>query len=140
MSHLSQREAAQRWGVSRATLQRAIKAGDLSAVEGRIDPAEMLRVYGEPKSRPVGRLGEPLESSSEPGGPEPAQVAQSVARSRLTELEAEVQRLRDALAAKEALLAAKDENLTDLRSQVLMLTHDRPAPAPAKKKRWWQRG
>lgn len=128
MSHLSQREAAQTWGVSRATIQRAIKAGTLSAVEGRIDPAEMLRVYGEPKSRPASRLGEPVEPAREPGGATPAQVAQQVAQSRLIELETENRMLRERL-------ADKDQHLADLRAQVQLLTHDAP-----RKKRWWQRG
>jgi hypothetical protein len=42
---LSQRRAAQAWGISRATLQRAVSSGKLSVLPDRtIDPAEMLRV------------------------------------------------------------------------------------------------
>jgi hypothetical protein len=58
---LSQREAGSKWHVSRATIQRAIKRGKLSLTPHKtIDPAEMLRVFGEPEPAPS-RPNEPLE-------------------------------------------------------------------------------
>lgn len=122
---LSQREAARMWGVGRATLQRAISAGELSVSSDKlIDPAEMLRVYGEPKSRHSGpahgAANGPLGPDNEPPQMQPAHVAQ--------------------LALLEANLAARDRevellkaNLDDLRSQVRLLTHEGAKP----RRRWW---
>lgn len=116
---LSQREAARIWGVSRATIQRAIAAGDLSvAAEKLIDPAELLRVFGPAKSRP----GEPLVPSTEPPGPDPAQAARIVA------LEAEN-------AVQRQVIEAQAANLADLRAQVRLLTHDATPRRP-----WWRFG
>lgn len=115
-SHLlSQREAARAWGVSRATIQRSIARGELSQTsEKRIDPAEMVRVFGEPADPARNRSKEPVEATPDPD-------------SEKAQLRAEVAALRE-------LLAAKDANLADLRSQVLLLTHD---GAP-RRRRWWQ--
>lgn len=113
---LSQREAASKWLMSRATIQRAIKDGKLSLTpDKRIDPAEMLRVFGEP-SRPESHQTRPDNSTYEPP-------------LRERELEAKVEHLT-------ALLAAKDENLADLRAQVLRLSHDIPEPFPSRRQ-WW---
>lgn len=113
---LSQREAARVWGVSRAMIQRAISAGELSVTGDKlIDPAELLRVFGPAKSRSA----EPFVPPTEPAGPDPAQAAQ------LAALRAENTALRE-------LLEAKDANLADLRSQVRLLTHD-----GAPRRRWW---
>lgn len=101
---LSQREAARRWNVSRITIQRAIKAGKLSILDdGLIDPAEMLRVFGEGRSH----QREPLE---------PDKTA-----THETALQAEIQALRAALAAKDEVIAAKDRNLEDLRQALKLL-------------------
>lgn len=112
---MSQREAARVWGVSRATIQRAISSGELSvAVDKLIDPAELLRVFGPAKSRPSG----PFVPLTEPNGSAPEQVA------RIAALEAEN-------AAQRQLIEAQAANLEDLRSQVRLLTHDTP------RRRWW---
>lgn len=85
MAILSQREAARIWGVSRASIQRAISSGKLSLTsDKRIDPAEMVRVFGEPEPARIGPY-EPVEST-----PEPPQLALTVAR-----LEAENAALRE---------------------------------------------
>lgn len=120
---MSQREAARAWGVSRATLQRYIAAGKLSlTTEKLVDPAEMVRAFGEPK-RPQEPAQpdrvEPLESTNDP--------AQS---QRIAVLEAEISGLR-------ATLAAKDSHIIDLRSQVQLLTHD-SVDIKKIKRRWWQ--
>lgn len=42
-------DAAKQWGVSRTTIYQKIKDGELSrGADKQIDPAEMLRVFGEP--------------------------------------------------------------------------------------------
>ena len=114
---LSQREAATQWGVSRATLQRAIKAGKLSLTTDKtLDPAEMLRAFGEP-SRPESRPTVPSETAQ--------------ASTRLIQLETENVMLRE-------LVKSKDENLTDMRAQVQRLTHDKGVTQS--RPTWWPWG
>ena len=113
---LSHREAARAWGVSRATIQRAVKSGKLSLTpEKTIDPAEMVRVYGEPASRPESRQIVPSEAG--------------VSHPESALLRAENEHLK-------ALLAQKEQNLEDLRRAMALLTHERPSEP---RRRWWQR-
>jgi hypothetical protein len=45
-------EAARYWVISRTTIHNKIKAGELSKTpDGKIDPAEMSRVFGHPKRK-----------------------------------------------------------------------------------------
>lgn len=128
---LSQREAAQRWHTSRAAIQRAIKAGKLSLTPDKtIDPAEMVRVFGEPSRAP-----------SRPTEPHEATPRATRDEAKIAELEAEIVRLRQfeiERAALAATVAAQAANLADLRAQVLQLTHE-PAPASGRKRWFWQR-
>ena len=111
---LSQRRAAQAWGISRTTLQRAISSGKLSVLPDRtIDPAEMLRAFGEAKGGPPGHQNEPL-------GPPPG-------RGDEVDFQAEIRMLKAQVEAKEALLSAKDRHIEDL-SQALRLLAGPPAP------------
>jgi len=118
MSHLlSQREAASKWHMSRATIQRAIKDGKLSQTPNkRIDPAEMLRVFGEP--RPV------LNAISTP--PKATSEADSL-KAELVGLKAENAGLKTTIAAIEA-------HNESLKQAMMMLGHDRP------RRRWWPWG
>jgi hypothetical protein len=111
---LSQREAAAQWGMGRATLQRAIRAGKVSAGEGgRIEVSEMIRAFGEPGS---GRPATPHEAT-------PRATDEAIENARL---KAENEGLR-------AELAAVRENLTDLRGEILRLTGPKAdAQAPTK--------
>jgi hypothetical protein len=76
MSHLSHMlspsRAAKVAGVGKATIQRAIKAGKLSATRQEngsflIDPAELARVYESVRSEPMSQ-SEPRNEPSEPAG------------------------------------------------------------------------
>lgn len=114
---LSQREAATQWHLSRVTIQRAIKAGKLSLTpDKRIDPAEMLRVFGEPE--PV-RAGSsvPPETTHDTSG-----------------LEAELAVLRAENAGLKATVEATRETIDVLKQSLALLGHDKPS------RRWWQRG
>lgn len=118
---LSQRQAAQAWGISRSTLQRAISKGNLSVSgSGRIDPSEMLRVFGEarggPSGPPVGPLG--------PG------VGHPLSQGHNQSLEAENKALRAALAAKEELISAKDRHIEDLSQALRLLAAPNQPSAP----------
>lgn len=105
---ISQREAARQWGKSRATIQRHIAAGKLSATRDAdgntvLDPAELQRLYGPPKAASIA----PLDTPPGPGG--------------------------DALelAALRAENAALKANLTDLREAMQRLTYQPP------RRGWW---
>lgn len=111
---MSQREAAERWHVSRATMQRAIKSGKLSATrseakEWQIDPAEMLRVFGPARSRPA----EPHEPPREP----------TSIVSEGPDLKAEVARLQLELAWKDQLMQQQRSQIEDLRTAMRLLSH-----------------
>jgi hypothetical protein len=119
MSHLSQREAASQWRMSRATLQRAIKAGKISLTTDRtIDPAEILRVFCEP-SRLMSRPTVPDEPTPE--------------RHRMASLERENALLQQTIAAQAGTIAA-------LEQANRLLTHDRP-PELRRRRLWpWSKG
>jgi excisionase family DNA binding protein len=112
---ISQREAAKQWGMSRATIQRHIAAGKLSATRDNngkhvIDPAEMQRLYGPPKSDSIAPLDTP-----------PVPVASDTVE----------------LAVLRAENAALKANLADLRDAMQRLTHE---GGPARNRRWWPWG
>lgn len=119
---LSQREAARLWGVSRASLQRAISSGKLSVTGNKqIDPAEMTRVFGQAKGP-----AEPARASqNEPG--ESTQVATRIAR-----LETENEMLRE-------MLKRADAQLDQAMETVRLLGHEK-ANEPPPKSHWWPFG
>ena len=120
---LSQRQAAQAWGISRSTLQRAISKGNLSVSgTGKIDPSEMLRVFGEAKGGPP----RPHDGPLGPGVAHPQNMDQDLA------LEAENKVLRAALAAKEELITAKDRHIEDLSQALRLLAAPSQPSAPPK--------
>lgn len=123
---LSQRRAAEIWGVSRRTIQRAIQSGKLSvASNGQLDPSELLRVFGEADGKGRGGAGapprEPLAPPDAPGAPPPSNA----------DLEAEIRALRAALAAKEELLSAKEQHISDLSLSLRLLAAPSPHPEPS---------
>ena len=116
---MSQREAARRWGIPRATVQRAVTSGKLSLTgDKRIDPAEMTRFFGPPRS-----AAEPARASQiRPIGP--ADAALENAR-----LRAENEALRDLVQRADA---ERDRALDTVQR---LLTHD-----GAPRRRWWPFG
>ena len=109
MSRLSQRQAADQWGVARITLQRAIKDGKVSKdYEGKIDTSELLRVFGEPKGSARSRPSEPEKTTD--------------LQAKLVDLATRNGRLQAENEGLKAELGAVRENLTDLRGQILRLT------------------
>ena len=119
MTRLTQRQAAQQWGIAWTTFRRAVKAGKVSVgADKRVDVAEMLRVYGEP-------VAQPETGASGPGGtsPGPPMVDAELAQLRadLAAMTVDRDRLRE-------LVTAKDETIAAMR----LLTHQKP-----EKRRWW---
>ena len=116
---LTQREAAQRWGIPWTTFRRAVKAGKVSiGADKRVDPAEMLRAFGEPMERAVIGTNGPVGTSL--AHPDSA---------RLTALEIENAALRAERDGLRELVSSKDETIAAMR----LLTHD----TTPRKRRWW---
>ena len=46
MAEVTKSEAARLAGVTRQTIHRKVKSGDLSAIRGKIDTSELIRVFG----------------------------------------------------------------------------------------------
>lgn len=119
MTLLSQREAAARWGIGRATLQRAIRAGKVSAGEGgQIELSEMLRAFGPARGRPAA-----------PDDPTP----------RATDEAAEMARLRAENEGLRALVSAKDETIAAQAAALRLLAAPpaEPTPEPAPEPGLW---
>lgn len=99
---LSLREAAQTAGVSKSTIQRAIKAGRLSATRTddggyAIDPAELHRVYPSRNTNDAARTDAMGQDATPPAPPATAA------------LDAEIASLRE-------LLRRADREVDDLRA------------------------
>lgn len=122
MARLSINEAAKRFDVSRPTLLKHLKSGQISGekVDGKgwqIDPAELARVY---QARQVSGL----------------QELPNVSIDMQADLKAENERLREALAVAEAL-AEERKRILD---ETLKLLPPPPAPQVEKAKRaFWSR-
>lgn len=123
-------QAAAACARNRSSILRAIKAGKLSAVrdevtgEWRIEPAELHRLYP-----PADALERAQADASLRNG-----VAQT-----------EIRELRARLADKDALIAAHQAEIADLRQQrdlaqaqiMALLTDQRAVPARRSWWRWW---
>ena len=136
MPDMTMRQAAEWAGVTRATIQKAIVGGRLSAEKDekgayRINPAELERVY-QPRST-VAVSDDTQESHDE--------TPQLTAARREIELLREMQRASEAREAD--LRAERDRLLGIVESTARLLTHQQTtmavAPAPRGLARWFQR-
>lgn len=113
MAHLSQRQAAQQWGIAWSTFRRAVKAGKVSVdADKRVELSEMIRAFGEPPAQPAAGASEPDGTS-----PEPAAAHA---------LEIENARLRAELEAARELVRRADAERDRAIETMRLLTHDRP--------------
>jgi excisionase family DNA binding protein len=113
-------EAAKLVSRDRKTLYRLIKEGKLSATvrdsgSRQVETSELLRVFGEMRQSEVSRDSRETVSMSQHETPDET-VATGL---RLAVLEAELRHAKE-------LLAAKDDQIADLRQLVRLL----PAPEP----------
>lgn len=151
MSNVSPAEASRKWGVARSVMYRDMNSGKLSysldEKEKRVlDPAELVRVYGEPQSQPVSK-GSPVashETIQERGAD--SQVIDAY-KERITDL-------KDYIEVLKGQLVEKDSQVQALMNQLSETTH-RLLPSPnadqfeedgadldfdqnAPKRKWWQ--
>lgn len=131
MAKLSVREAAKRFNVSRPTLVKRLKGGQLSGetTEGGgwlIDPAEMVRAgyVARPSAGKVSGETDSTLTTIAPPSPVNSAVDDSALQIRLARIEAELAAERD----KTELL---QRHIDDLRRML-------PAPDAKPRRRWWQ--
>jgi len=127
MTMLSVTEAAEIAGVSRTTIYDRLKSGDLSKTPDGIDPAELLRVFGELKAGSVDRSsGDPL-----PASPEMIRWLRELVDQQRATIERKDALLQEAeeKAAEERQRA--DERLQNVLSQLDRTTALLPAPDPS---------
>lgn len=123
MPLVSKSEAARLAGVTRQTIHRKIKSGDLSASGGQIDTSELLRVFGT--------LQRPLDINDKDSGNKPWTTTPDPA----VEVLARVDALETQLAVTREQLAdtARDrdewrEIAKEATSNVKLITNQGPAP------------
>lgn len=132
MTQLSIAEASKLVSRDRKTLYRLIKEGKLSATTSdtggrQVETSELIRVFGEMR-----QLGDSRDSRATVSMPQDATVNETV---RIAVLEVELRHARDMLAAKDAILAAKDGQIDDLRQSIRLLGAPEKSPQP--KKPFW---
>ena len=132
--------AARAAGVGRATIQRALKSGRLSATtneqgERVIDLAELLRVFGPLKgNEPVEQIASSIASQLDTPTEQPANsVLIEVLREQLRKAEEREQRTQEEKARLLAMLEAEQQARRDLETKLLPA----PRPAPVGKGRLW---
>jgi hypothetical protein len=79
-ARISQREYARLRGISHTAVQRAIKAGRITAVKGKIDPEEADRLWQQntDQSKPLNRItGNPKQKGTPGEPPEPMDLGGS---------------------------------------------------------------
>jgi hypothetical protein len=142
MATLTIAGAARTWGVSRQTVYNKISEGVLSVTKDasdatRIDPAEMLRVFGEPKTeaRQLDEDGEPVsigKGDSLRSLIEIEVLRREASEQRALHLESEVSTLRRQLERLEAKEDVRDRQLeAALKSVTEALRVALPAPETA---------
>lgn len=129
--------AARAAGVGRATIQRALKSGRLSATtneqgERVIDLTELLRVFGPLKQseQPASSIASPLDTGGEQGL---SAVLVEVLREQLRKAEEREQQAQQEKARLLSLLEAEQQARRELETKRLPA----PRPAPTGKGRLW---
>jgi hypothetical protein len=114
---LSQREAARAWSIPWTTYRRKVQAGELSiGADKRVDPAEMVRVFGEPRPSSNGPVGTSIGPADEA-----AEVAQL--KARLTAVEA-------MLEAKDMVIVAQGQTIEAQAAALRLLAAPPAEPTP----------
>lgn len=129
--------AARAVGTSRASIQRAIKSGRLSATtnnrgERVIDLAELLRVFGPLKGdseHPSTLANMDGEQRDAPERALPEQAIIEVLREHLTDAREQLRKAEEREARLLAMLEGEQQARRDLETKLLPAPPPRPAPA-----------
>ena len=133
MAIVSISEAARLTGKSTKTLYRMVSQGRLSVSQGEngaktVEISELVRVFGENL-----RQGETRETVSMSQRETPNEKIETV---NVSMLETRIDALKGEIAARDALLEAKDKHIASLDVALRLLE----GPRVAKRRRWWQFG
>lgn len=115
---VSKVEAARLAGVSRSTIQRYVRSGRLSAVSGRIDTSELIRVFGA-------LPGDPGASEVDSGSVSDVVQGDALLQARVDHLESEVELLRSQLEETRRDKEQLRELLDAERQRGLLIEHQR---------------
>ena len=111
MALITLADASRQWSVSRSTLNRYLKKGQLSAIkEGRhrkIDTSEMLRVFGEAKGS--GDTSDTVAGGTE-GHTEAHSEALDLLRNQVKQLEQQLEKAQDSEGELRELLKREQDN------------------------------
>lgn len=134
MAQLTQRQAAQQWAIPWTTFRRAVKAGKVTVSSDKtVDPAEMLRAFGEPAARAAAQVGTgttgPSGTSAAQPGPPLEDLQAELARAR-TDLE----RAATEIAWRDRLLEERGRRLETLERLLLA-----PPTQAARPPGFWRR-
>ena len=137
MANLSIREAVKHYQVSRPTLTKALKSGQVSGTQDgqrkwSIDPSELARVY-QPRagvSNAPGQVltGRPEVNLTTLNTPDLAEL--EALRAKLVEIELRAVRAETRADAAELLAKERAERIEDLRRML-------PLPEKERRRRWW---
>lgn len=144
---ISPTKAAETWGINRAILYKRMRAGELSykkdvSSSGKsrrlIDPAEMLRVFGEPETE--------TSKSENNNETEPKPIDLSIQLDYIEHLKAQLAK-KDALIERQAdQMQALIDQLNDVNQRLLPapmddgFDDDEPEEVNAPKRKWWRFG
>lgn len=129
---LSISKAAQYWNVSRTTIHNKIKSGEISKTpDGKIDPTEMSRVFGQPKKKIEHNEAVQLHTPEQYWTLEKQLLEQTLQfeKQRNQELEKRLNEAKMQLDSKEEQMTVLLETIKDLSQSVKLLE----APKPRKK-------
>lgn len=120
MTLLTQREAARVWSIPWTTFRRKVQSGELSiGADKRVDPAEMVRVFGEPRP-----------STTDPNGPSKTIDPFEFYRHNEQLLKAQKDMLQAENDGLRAVIAAKDETIRTQADALLRLTAPKADATP----------
>lgn len=126
MANLSIREAVKHFDVSRPTLQKALKSGRISGIQGdkghwSIDPSELARIY-----RPRHNVTEKVDNTT----PAILPTENTTMASQVEELHRKLAEAEQRAAVAEALAQERANRIDDLRRML-------PSPESSRKIRRW---
>jgi predicted ribosome quality control (RQC) complex YloA/Tae2 family protein len=147
MQPLRIKDASKLWKVSRSTIYNKLASGELSKNNaGRVDFAEMLRVFGEPMDRQTGHdetakvdalMSEAVQKAETKDSLHTLKEFQLMSnledmKAKLAEVERENQRMRDEAAWYRT-------HIDGLTQTMKLLEAPKPAEAPPPPKGFWAR-
>jgi len=117
VAKLSISKAAKEWGISRKTVQDAVKSGELKTELGarnskNVDTADLLRLFGEPKSGQ--KSGQSIGEAMYTGGNNQVNMTNKL----ISQLEAENASLKESATFLQSLIQSHLSKISDLEEEL----------------------